>query len=132
MKDRATLWLPAFAGLATAVLLVAAVIFWPGTTSQFAQESVAVPLPANCTSTSENGSTATYAFHGVVFRFHVTGWCSPAGGGLVGNGTETGGQAYSFYLSGLPAPQAPTWYAPDGTFGISWNLGSQATLMVKL
>jgi hypothetical protein len=121
-------------GLALAILLVGIAtngFLLQAPAGVYAQQAVAVPLPGNCSSPYTNGSPAMYLFHGVTFRFHVTYWCSPGGGGLVGNGSETSGQTYSFSLSGVPGPSSPTWYSPDTQFGVIWDRGSIVTLLVR-
>lgn len=100
--------------------------------------SEVVQIPANG---SGWGPVSTISFDGVHFRL----WpeiLSPMAVFLQGTGTEPNGIDLAFFVSennsstgGNPPPtneSVRTWFAPDGSFGVTWLSGTRGSMDVRL
>ena len=87
---------------------------------QYYSEVYSLPFPD-----LGNNSTppASVLFHNVTFWTWQTGWGSPLGRFVHGNGTEANGSSYAFLLGGMlsDANRTYLYVSPDGEFAVSWG-----------
>ncbi len=79
-------------------------------------------------------SPAPVLFHNVTFWVWVTGWSSPQGSYVHGNGTEANGTAYPFLLGGLASnvSRVTVYVSPDGRFATAWSGEFFLELLVEI
>jgi hypothetical protein len=83
-----------------------------------------------------NNSTtpAPVHFHNVTFWVWLTGWDSPQGAYVHGNGTETNGTSFPFVLGGMLSnvSRATLYVSPDARFAAAWSGMFYLELMVEV
>ena len=87
------------------------------------------PIPSPAFGSNSTPPTAV-VFHNLTFWVWTTGWDSPQGSYVRGNGTEPNGTAYPFVLGGLPnnANHETLYVSPDSEFAASWIGSAQSFL----